>query len=83
MVNIQQIKECPDCASSNIVHNLKREQIICRECGLIYEPLTPVEESIFEKAHHMVTKPAKPKAKKKKPKKVKKPKAKAKKKKKR
>jgi len=81
MVNLQQIKECPDCASSNIVHNLKREQIICRECGLIYEPLTPVEERIFEKTHHMVTKPAKPA--KKKAKKVKKPKAKAKKKKKR
>lgn len=38
--DIQKMNECPDCASLNIVHNLDREQLICRECGLIYEPLT-------------------------------------------
>jgi transcription initiation factor TFIIIB Brf1 subunit/transcription initiation factor TFIIB len=51
--SIEQIKECPDCASSNIVHNIEREQVICRECGLIYEPLTPAEEETYEKAHDL------------------------------
>ncbi len=68
MPDIRQINECPDCASSNIVHSLEREQIICRECGLIYEPLTPTEETRFKQAHGLMTKPArkikaKPKAK--------------------
>jgi len=53
MDDIRQIKECPDCASSNIVHNLEREQVVCRECGLIYEPLTPEEEAKFEEAHDL------------------------------
>ena len=53
MPNINEIKECPDCASPNIVRNEEREQIICRECGLIYEPLTPVEEELFEKTHNL------------------------------
>jgi len=51
--NIKEIIECPDCASSNIVHNMEREQVVCRECGLIYEPLTPEEENAFEKAHDL------------------------------
>ncbi len=53
MEDIRQIKECPDCASSNIVHNMDREQVVCRECGLIYEPLTPEEEERFEKTHDL------------------------------
>ncbi len=67
--DIREIKECPDCASSNIVHNIEREQVVCRECGLIYEPLTPAEENVFEQAHDMTmprprtTKAAKKKAK--------------------
>jgi transcription initiation factor TFIIIB Brf1 subunit/transcription initiation factor TFIIB len=53
MQDIQEIKECPDCASSNIVHNLEREQVVCRECGLIYEPLTPDVEEKFEASHDL------------------------------
>lgn len=60
-MSVQEINECPDCASPNIVHNQDREQIICRECGLIYEPLTPAEKAI-----RMVKKPAAKKAKSKK-----------------
>ena len=79
MEDIREIKECPDCASSNIVHNMEREQVVCRECGLIYEPLTPEEEERFEKTHDLtmprpkgtVKKAAKPKAKAKKAKKKK------------
>ena len=53
MQDIREIKECPDCASSNIVHNIEREQVVCRECGLIYEPLTPAEEERFEATHDL------------------------------
>ena len=49
--NIHEVKECPDCASDNIVYDDERDQVICRECGLIYEPLTPDEESRFEVSH--------------------------------
>jgi transcription initiation factor TFIIIB Brf1 subunit/transcription initiation factor TFIIB len=74
--DIKQITECPDCASSNIVHNLAREQVICRECGLIFEPLVPQIEEAFERTHRLgagpaakarkAKKPAKKKAKKRK-----------------
>lgn len=37
------VKECPDCASHNIVFSEVREQIICHDCGLIFEPFQAVE----------------------------------------
>ncbi len=49
--NIHEVKECPDCASENIVYDNERDQVICRDCGLIYEPLTPADEERFELAH--------------------------------
>lgn len=70
-MDINQIRECPDCASNNIVHNLQREQVICRECGLIFEPLAPAVEAVFERSHKM-GKPAKKTKAKAKPKKRKK-----------
>jgi len=53
--NIQEIKECPDCASVNIIHNTLREQVICRDCGLIFEPMAPALEEKFERSHGMKT----------------------------
>ncbi len=41
--HLQSIKECPDCASENIVHSTMRDQVICKDCGLVFEPFTPVE----------------------------------------
>ena len=49
--DIREIKECPDCASPNLIYNGDRQQIICRECGLIYEPLAPDMEKKFESSH--------------------------------
>jgi ribosomal protein S27E len=54
--NIHEIKECPECASSNIVYNDKKQQIICQDCGLIYEPLTPTEEKNLEKVSGIIKK---------------------------
>ncbi|MEK6823173.1 MAG: TFIIB-type zinc ribbon-containing protein [Nanoarchaeota archaeon] len=80
--NIHEVKECPDCASDNIVYDNERDQVICRDCGLIYEPLTPSDEERFEVAHGTGPAPReKPvKAAKKAPAKAKKPAKKAKKK---
>jgi len=42
--------ECPECASANVVYNEKKEETICKDCGGIFEELTPEEEKKFEKA---------------------------------
>lgn len=65
--SIHDIKECPDCAGNNLVVHDDKEQILCRDCGLIFEPLAPAEEERFESAHDMKTakkKASKPKKKK-------------------
>ena len=47
--DIKEIKECPECGSSNIIHNKEKQQVICKDCGMIFEPMTPEEEKKFEK----------------------------------
>lgn len=47
--DIHEVKECPECASINIIHNDKKQQILCRDCGMIYEPMAPEREEKFEK----------------------------------
>ena len=54
LTDIHDIKECPDCASQNIVYNEERQQVICRDCGLIYEPLTPEAEKQFVSSHELM-----------------------------
>ncbi len=41
MIDIMEKKDCPYCGSSNVVYNL-RGQLICRDCGLIFEPIAPL-----------------------------------------
>ena len=48
--DIHDVKECPECASVNITHNDKKQQVVCRDCGMIYEPMAPEREEKFEKA---------------------------------
>jgi transcription initiation factor TFIIIB Brf1 subunit/transcription initiation factor TFIIB len=48
--NMHQVKECPECGSRNIEYKEKTSQVICKDCGLIYEPLVPEQEKKFEKA---------------------------------
>ena len=36
--------ECAECASSNVNYNKETEQTICKDCGAIFEVLTPKEE---------------------------------------
>ncbi len=53
MANEKTIKknECPECGSGNVHFDDKRKQIVCRDCGVIFEELLPEEEKQFEKAH--------------------------------
>lgn len=67
--DINDIKECPDCASTNLVYSQMREQVICRECGLVYEPMIPLDT--YEVPVTAKSAGAKKKAAKKKPKKKK------------
>ncbi|HSU73189.1 MAG TPA: hypothetical protein VLJ21_05060 [Candidatus Binatia bacterium] len=53
LTNPLDMKECPDCASPNIGRHDARDQVICRDCGLIFEPLEPELEKQFEKTHAM------------------------------
>jgi ribosomal protein S27E len=48
--NIHQVKECPECGSKNIRYDEEKNQVICEDCGLIYEPMAPKVEKKFEKA---------------------------------
>ena len=38
-----EINECPTCASLNIVFNQTRDQVVCKDCGVIFEPMIPLE----------------------------------------
>ena len=69
--HLENITECPDCASQNIVHSAMRDQIICRDCGLVFEPLAPAAKPAPVKAGKKA-KPAKKAKKKAKPSKKKK-----------
>ncbi|MBI4017041.1 MAG: hypothetical protein HY363_05105 [Candidatus Aenigmarchaeota archaeon] len=51
--DIHEIKECPDCASMNIIYGETRDQVICKDCGLIFEPFfqeTNVPEKKLKKS---------------------------------
>jgi ribosomal protein S27E len=57
-IDIYSIKECPDCASINLVYNEERQQVICRDCGLIYEPMAPELQTQFGATHSFQPKAA-------------------------
>lgn len=37
--DLRKIKSCPECGGTNIAYKESENQIICKDCGLIYEPL--------------------------------------------
>jgi transcription initiation factor TFIIIB Brf1 subunit/transcription initiation factor TFIIB len=64
--NIRDVKECPDCGSDNIYFNENLDQVICRDCGCIFEPFAEgaddddvVPAPRASKAKKTVKKPAK------------------------
>ncbi len=44
--DIREIKECPDCASLNIIYSEVRDQVICKDCALIFEPFAQLQTPI-------------------------------------
>ena len=42
--SVKEIKACTECGSSNIIHSTFREQVICKDCGLVFEPFVAVPE---------------------------------------
>jgi transcription initiation factor TFIIIB Brf1 subunit/transcription initiation factor TFIIB len=48
--NIRDVKECPDCGSDNIYYNDNLDQVICRDCGCIFEPFAAGAEEEEEEA---------------------------------
>lgn len=45
-------KECPDCGSNNIHFDPETEQLICHDCGLLFEELPPELERKYEDASY-------------------------------
>ena len=43
--------ECAECGSRNVRYNEENQQIICKDCGAIFEEMAPEREKQFEKAH--------------------------------
>jgi len=49
--DIKEVKNCPECGSMNLSYIESEEQVVCKDCGLVFEPLSTSEEKAFEKAH--------------------------------
>lgn len=54
MVNLSKVKQCPECGSDNIIYKKKEDEIVCKDCGLIFSELTPEQEKKFEKASDVI-----------------------------
>lgn len=40
--------ECPECGSSNVIYNREQDQLVCQDCGTIFEELNPEDEEDLE-----------------------------------
>ena len=43
--------ECAECGSKNVNFVERTQQTVCKECGAIFEELSPEAEKKFEKVH--------------------------------
>ena len=53
-MELKDIKQCPECGSSNIIYSEKKDEIICRDCGAITSKLTPKMQKKLEKASEVL-----------------------------
>ena len=56
LTNIYEVKACPECSGANLSYLNERDQVVCRDCGLVYEPLTPKEERRLERVSQSMKK---------------------------
>ncbi len=47
---IEDQKLCPECGSDNIIYKRKDDEIVCKDCGMIFSGLAPDDEKQFEDA---------------------------------
>ena len=47
---VEDQKLCPECGSDNIIYKRKDDEIVCKDCGMIFSGLTPDDEKQFEAA---------------------------------
>jgi len=50
IASIYEVRECPECSGTNLSYLEERDQVVCRECGLVYEPLTPADDKKLVKS---------------------------------
>ena len=53
-LNLDAIKQCPECGSNNIHLSKMRAEIVCSDCGGIFSRLTPGREKRFRRASNIV-----------------------------
>jgi ribosomal protein S27E len=46
--SVKRRKDCPDCGSANIVFDPETEQLICQDCGSIFEELPEDTAKAYE-----------------------------------
>ncbi len=49
VTRIDSVTECIECGSQNIILDKADNEVICKDCGAIFEPLLPEEENKLEK----------------------------------
>ena len=54
MVDVDKIDACPECGSTNIVHQEKKDEVICQDCGAIFAELSGDDEKRFEDASDII-----------------------------
>ncbi len=45
--DVRRRKDCPDCGSENVTFDIETEQLICQDCGLIFEELPGDEQAKY------------------------------------
>jgi len=53
-IDLKKVKACPECGSDDIIYNKKREEILCRSCGLIFTELTPEQEKKYKRVSDVI-----------------------------
>ena len=52
--DISTLNKCPACGSDNVKYMRKEDQLVCNDCGEIFEQLMPAEEEEYEDASDVI-----------------------------
>ena len=48
MVKLSELKQCPECGSSNVKYSKEKDRVYCNDCGEIFAKLTQEQEKKLE-----------------------------------